>query len=159
VAAIDYFLKIDGIPGESVDAAHNGEIEPVSFSWGESAAAARTAGAGVGKVSLEQFHFTAKVTKASPLLLRACATGQHLKAAVLTARKEGGQGFEFLVVTLSDVVVSAYEIAGSVDADAPLDQVSLSFGRIEVEYRPQRPDGSPDAAVHVGWDARQAKAI
>src|SRR5436190_1992222 len=109
MAAAVYFLKLDGIAGESVDAKHKGEIELEAFSWGETqAVAASGGGGGAGKVRMQDLNVAMKLNRASPLLLLACATGQHLKAAVLSARRPGKDPFEFLVLRLNDVVVSAY---------------------------------------------------
>lgn len=116
--AFDCFLKIDGIDGESQDDRHAKEIDVLSFSWGESntGGVAHGGGGGAGKVSMQDFHFTMKLNKASPLLARACATGQHIKSAVLTCRKAGGS-----VVTGAPSVALA--APGGVDVlplDAPL---------------------------------------
>jgi type VI secretion system secreted protein Hcp len=156
---VDYFLNIEGIAGESQDAKHKGEIELASFSWGETQQKAPAGGGGgAGKVQMQDLHVTMHVSKASPQLLLACATGQHLKSAVLTARKSGGQQQEFLVVTLKDLLVSSYVIGGAADA-LPVDQVALAFGQIRVDYRPQKADGSLDAAVHAGWDVKANKTV
>src|ERR671910_3398902 len=103
--AIDYFLKIDGVSGESLDAKHKGEIEVESWSWGEANPAppgGSGSGSGAGKVQMQDFNFTARVSKASPNLMLACASGQHFKSAVLTARKAGKSQQEFLTFSLSD---------------------------------------------------------
>ena len=91
MAAVDYFLKIDGIPGESTDSKHKNEIDIESWSWGEanSGSHAYGGGGGAGKVSVQDFNFTMHVNKASPKLFLACATGQHIKEALLTCRKAG----------------------------------------------------------------------
>jgi type VI secretion system secreted protein Hcp len=160
MAAVDYFLKIDGIPGESQDARHKGEIELVSFSWGETQSAPPAgSGGGAGKVHMQDLHVVMRVSKASPQLLLACASGQHLKSAVLTARRSGGQQQEFLVFRFNDLLVSSYVIGGAADQAAPLDQVSFNFGQIVVEYRPQKADGSLDAVVHAGWDVKANKKL
>jgi type VI secretion system secreted protein Hcp len=155
MAGSDYFLKVDGIQGESVDAKHKGEIELESFTWGETNAAGPTGagGAGAGKVSIQDLHFAMRFNKASPALVLACANGKHLKSAVLTARKAGKGQQEYLVYKLTDVLVSSYQTTGSTHEGArPLDEVSLGFGKIEIEYRPQKADGSLEAPVKVGWD-------
>jgi type VI secretion system secreted protein Hcp len=159
---VDYFLKIDGIAGESADAGHKGEIDLISFSWGENqqvATATAGTGGGAGKVRMQDLHVVMRVNKASPQLLLACASGQHLKSAVLTARKAGGQKQEFLVLTLNDLLVSSYVTGGAADQPFPIDQVSLTFGRIVVEYRPQKPDGGLDAAIRAGWDVKAGKKL
>ena len=114
MAAVDYFLKIEGIQGESTDARHKGEIELESYSWGEtqSARSGPGAGGGAGKVQMQDFSFVMQANKASPKLLLACATGQHLKQATLTARKAGKTRQEFLVFRFTDVLVSSYQTGG-----------------------------------------------
>jgi len=161
VAAVDYFLKIDGIQGESVDSKHKGEIELESFSWGETnPGAAGGGGGGAGKVHIQDLHFVTRVNKASPKLMLACATGKHIKQAVLTARKAGKAAQEFLVFKFTDLLVSSYQIGGSHDSDVvPTDQISFNFAKIELEYRPQKADGSLDAPVKAGWDVKANKPL
>ena len=161
MAAVDYFLKIDGIQGESRDAKHKGEIDLESFSWGETAGAAAPGsggGGGAGKVHMDDLHVVMKLNKASPLLFLACSTGQHLKQAILTARKAGKGQLEFLVFKFTDLLVSSYHTSGSTDVE-PTDQVAFNFGRIEVEYRPPNPDGSLSTAVKAGWDVKANKKV
>ena len=77
--ATDYFLKIDGIEGESQDSKHKNEIHLESWSWGEQQMGTHSAGGGggAGKVSMNDFSFAMKVNKASPKLLLSCASGAH----------------------------------------------------------------------------------
>ncbi len=161
MAQVDYFLKIDGVQGESADSKHKGEIELESFSWGETNSGGHgAAGGGAGKVSVQDLHFVMKLNKASPKLLLACALGQHLKYAVLTGRKAGKQQQEFLVYKFTDLLVSSYQTSASAqDLEGPLDQVSFNFARIEVEYRPQKSDGSFDAPINAGWDVKTNKKV
>jgi type VI secretion system secreted protein Hcp len=161
VAAVDYFLKIDGIQGESTDAKHKGEIELQAFSWG----AVQSGGAGggarggrAGKVSMQDLHFVTRVSKASPKLMLACATGKHIKVATLVARKAGKGQQEFLVYKFTDVLVSSYQTGGT-EGDVPTDQISFNFARLDVEYRPQKPDGSLAAAEKAGWDVKANKPV
>jgi len=151
--ANDYFLKIDGIEGESQDATHKGEIQLESFSWGASQTGTFQygGGGGAGKVSMQDFHFVMKHNKASPKLMMACASGEHIKKAVLTARKAGKQQQDFMKVTMSDVLVSSFQTGGSANGDEiPMDQISLNFAKIEHEYRQQKLDGTLDGAIkHV----------
>src|SRR5919109_5362234 len=108
MAKVDYFLKIEGIVGESTDDKHKNEIEVESWSWGatQTGSAAHGGGGGAGKVAMQDFHFVARTSKASPGLLLACATGEHIKKAVLTCRKAGKEQQEFLTFTFSDLLVS-----------------------------------------------------
>lgn len=159
MAAVDYFLKIDGIPGESQDSKHKDEIELESFSWGtELLASGRGRGAGAGKVQVRDLHFVMTANKASPKLFLACATGEHLKHATLVARKAGKGQQEFLLYKFSDVLVSSYQTAGGGETP-PLDEVSFNFAKIEIEYRPQKPDGSLAPPEKAGWDIKKSKPV
>lgn len=157
--AIDYFLKIDGVSGESLDSKHKGEIEVESWSWGESnpAQPGGGGGAGAGKVQIQDLVFTSRFSKASPQLILACASGKHFKDAVLTARKAGKGQQEFLTFSLSDVLVSAYQTSGAGGDVLPGDSVALNFSKIQVEYKPQNPDGSLGSSIKAGWDVKQNK--
>ena len=157
MAAVDYFLKFEGIKGESTDAKHKDEIDIESWSWGETQAGQ---GAGAGKVAMQDFHFVMKVNKATPTLMKACATGQHITTATLTGRKAGKEQQEYLTVKLTDVLVSSYQTGGMGGGDdQPVDQVSLNFSKIEVEYRPQKPDGSLGTSERFGYDLKANKAF
>jgi type VI secretion system secreted protein Hcp len=161
MAASDFFLKIDGIEGESSDDKHKGEIDIVAWSWAESQTGTHASGGGggAGKVSMQDLSFTMKVNKASPKLLLACASGEHFKKAVLTCRKAGKQPQEYLKYTLSDVLVSRFQTGGSgTSSVVPVEQISLNFARIEVEYRPQNADGTLGAPHKAGWDQKTNKA-
>src|SRR5215216_4001780 len=97
MAASDYLLEIEGVKGESSDKKHPGTIEVESFSWGvtNSGSHAGGAGGGAGKASFQDVHFTSSVNKSSPLLMLACASGQHIKKAVLFVRKQGAEQQDF----------------------------------------------------------------
>jgi type VI secretion system secreted protein Hcp len=162
MAAVDYFLKIEGIDGESTDDKHKGEIDLESWSWGEaqSGAHAGGGGGGAGKVSMQDFHFVMKINKASPKLMLACASGEHIKKAVLVCRKAGKDQQEYLKVTMSDLLVSSYHTGGSAGSSLlPVDQIALNFSKLEVEYKPQKADGSLDSAVKAGWDVKANKKV
>jgi len=160
--ASDYFLKIEGVDGESQDAKHKGEIEIDSFSFGATQIGAHAGGGGggAGKVSMQDFHFTMKVNKASPKLFLVCATGEHIKKAVLTCRKAGKEQQEFYLVKMEDLLVSSYQTGGSSHGDViPTDQISLNFAKIEFEYKPQKADGTLDAPVKAGYDLKSNKKV
>lgn len=126
--AIDYFLKIDGVAGESQDSKHKGEIDVQSWSWGESLDASGPVGP--GKVRMNDLAITARLSKASPPLLTACASGQHFKTAELVG--VAGKGDEVVRYRLSDVLVSSYHTAGSAaDVSGPENVVSLTFAKLD----------------------------
>ena len=157
--ASDYLLKLEGIKGESLDAKHKDEIEIESFSWGATQPAVASGG-GAGKVSFQDIHFTTRVNVASPNLMVACASGQHIKEATLTVRKAGREQLEYYILKLSDNLVSSYQSGGFEGSNAlPVDQFSLNFAKIEFEYKSQKPDGSLGATVEGGWDLKANKKV
>ena len=162
IAAVAYFLKIDGIAGESTDAKHKGEIEVESFSFGvtQSTSPGGGAGGGAGKASFEDLNVVTPFSRAGPRLLQACATGEHLRSAVLTARRSGGkEQFEFMQLTLSDVLVSASR-SGAAGAEAviPSDQFSLAYSKLQIEHKAQSPSGGAGDSTVAGFDiARNQK--
>ena len=115
-------------------------------------------GAGAGKVQVQDFQFTTRVSKASPGLFLACATGQHMKEAKLAAVKAGAMQQEFLTWTFSDVLVSGYQTGGA-SGDLVVDQVSLNFAKLKVEYRAQKADGSLDSAITAAFDVKTNKKL
>jgi type VI secretion system secreted protein Hcp len=155
MAQVDYFLKIDGVASESTDAKHPGEIELESYSWGESQSgtAGHGGGMGAGKVVPQDFNFVKKVDKGSPTLFIACATGQHFKSAILTARKAGGGQQEYFKITMSDVLISSYHIGGSAHSDVvPMEQVALNFAKLEMIYKEQKKDGTLGGDIKQTYD-------
>ena len=156
--APDIFARIGDIKGESIDDKHKDEIEILSWSWGVTNAGtmAHGGGGGEGKANFHDLSFTHKIDKASPLLLKACATGQHLKEATITRRKAGKGQQEFLVIKMNDVLVTS--VADSDDSGGGLmESVTLAFAKVDLEYRPQKPDGSLDAGLHFKYDLKTNK--
>ena len=161
MAAVDYFLKIDGIEGESADDKHKGEIDIQSFSFGvaNSGSHAGGGGGGSGKSSFQDLHFTTHVSKASPKLFLACATGEHIKKAVLTVRKAGKDQQEYMKVTLEDLLVSSYQDGGHEGSVFPSDQFALNFAKIEFDYKEQKSDGTLGGSVKTGYDVKANKKV
>ena len=161
MAAVDYFLKIDGIEGESEDAKHKNEIQLQSWSWGatQSGSMAQGGGGGSGKVSMQDFHFTMLTNKASPKLMLSCANGKHIASASLITRKAGEQQQEFLKYTFTDLLISSYQTGGSDGSGLPIDQISFNFSKIEQEYKEQKKDGTLGGPVTAGWDLKQNQKV
>jgi type VI secretion system secreted protein Hcp len=155
--AADIFAKLGDIKGESLDDKHKDEIEVLSWSWGvtNDLTVAGT-GAGQSRASFHDLSFTHKIDKASPKLMQACATGVHLKEATITHRKAGKGQQEFLVIKMNDVIVTAMGDSDSSGGQS-VETVSLAFAKVNVEYKPQKPDGSFDAGVHFKYDLKAQK--
>ena len=151
VSAIDCFLWVDGIPGDSVTDGHRDEIEVLSWSWGVSQSGTiGSGGGGAGKAEFDHFTVGVPQSKASPLLMRAVATGEHLEEARLACRKAGEQQTDYMVITLQDLLISSY--GSSSDGSFPSEEITLNFSRVEFTYVPQKADGTFGDPVTVGWD-------
>lgn len=141
MAAVDYFLKLDGIEGESLDGKHKNEINLESWNWGESLPVDGHAKLALGKSTMSDFNFTMKINKASPKLFLHCAQGTTIKTGELTCRRAGKDQQEYLKIKFSDILVSSYNTGGSGAEPVPIESVSLSFREIEYSYAPQGKDG------------------
>lgn len=156
--AVDIFAKIGDIKGESLDSKHKDEVEVLSWSWGVSQSGSITrGGGGEGKASFNDFNFTHHVDKASPVLMTACATGKHIKEATITVRKAGKGQQEFLIVKMSDVIITGVTPSGTGDGAAIAENVAIQFAKVELEYKPQKADGSLDAGVFFKYDIKAQK--
>jgi type VI secretion system secreted protein Hcp len=151
------FARIGTIKGESQDDKHPDEIEVSSWAWGvsQSGTTAQGAGGGAGKASFQDFTFSHQVDKASPLLMKACATGEHIEDATITVRRVGNDQQEYLVVTMADILVTS--VSTSAGVEAAFEAVTLAFGSVDLEYVPQKPDGSLDVGVHFTFDLTRNK--
>ena len=153
--AVDVFLKLADVKGESKDDKHKDEIEVLSWSWGISNPVDARAGAGkgAGKANFHDLNFMHAVDKSSPVLMKACTMGDHFKEATLTSRKAGKGQQEYLIVKMKEVFVSSVQPSGS--SEHPMESVSLVFGHIDLEYKPQKEDGSLDAGLHFIYDLKK----
>ena len=161
-AASDFFFKFDGIDGESAVSGYEKQIEILSWSFGASNASTVSGGAGSGKVSMQDFHFTTRVNSSSPPLMLACAKGTHIPTAtfrLLKPTSTGGQQ-EYYVVTLHDVIVSSYSSSrspadGATSDGVPVEKISLSFIKIQMEYRPAASGGAGGNPVTATVDVER----
>jgi type VI secretion system secreted protein Hcp len=157
MAQADYFLKLDGINGESQDSVHTNEIQLSSISWGVSNSGSGGFGMGSGssKSSVMDMQVTKTTDLASPNLWAACCSGKSIGDAVLTMRKAGGDApVEYLVFNLTEVFVTSHTGSGHDGGGIAQESVSLNFSKIKITYTPQNPDGSPGASIDKTYDVK-----
>lgn len=162
MAQADYFLELEGIPGESQDDKHKDKIEISSFSFGMTQAGTMSSlgGGGAGKVQVHDIAMTKTHDKASPKLMLACANGDHISKATIICRKAGKEQQEYLKITLTDVIVSSFQAAAMGGSDPmPQDHFALNFAKIESEYKEQKKDGTLGGSVKAGWDVKANKKV
>jgi type VI secretion system secreted protein Hcp len=161
---VDYFLKIDGIDGETSDAKHKNEMEVLSFSWGVTQAITGTvssSGTFTGqRCDMSPLVIQKLFEKASPKVAQACAAGDHFASAVLTLCRAGGDKQPYMEYKMSDVIISSYQVAGVGEGGLPTESFSLNYGKIEMTYTQIGTDGKATGKVgSVGWDLRHSKKV
>lgn len=161
--AIEIFLHIDGIDGDSTVRDHLGDINVVSFRAGVMQRGLNLAGgaASAATSDFKPLSIYKFIDQASPKLFLACATGLHAPTATLTVRKSASRPFDFFIIRLTDVIVSNVNAdADTTDANGTLvETVALSYTRIEWTFIPQQDDGSAGTPVIGGFDVRGNKKL
>jgi type VI secretion system secreted protein Hcp len=153
--AMDMFMKIDGIKGESRDKTHKEEVDVLAWSWGlsNSGTGHMGGGHGAGKVNVQDLSFTKYIDFSSTALELFCANGKHLKDATLVIRKAGEKPLEYLKIKMTDVLVSSVSTGGSGGEDRLTENVTLNFAKVNVDYQKQAASGAADGGpATFGWD-------
>jgi type VI secretion system secreted protein Hcp len=160
--AVDMFLKLAGIPGDSADKVgslpgdikHTGEIDVLAWSWGVSQSGSTQfgGGGGSGKANVQDISITKRIDKATPNLLQYCLTGKHVKDATLTMRKAGTKPVEYLVINLEDIIISGLTTGGSSGGDLLTENVTLNFAKVKLSFTEQDTKGDPGKTILTGFD-------
>ena len=155
--SVDAFLKLGDIKGESKDSKHAGEIDVLSWSLGvsQTGTMGHGGGGGAGKANFTDVSIMHALDKASPVLMAKCATGEHIKEGTLVSRKAGKGQQEYLIVKMNDILITSVQPSGS--SEHPMESVSFTYSKIDLEYKPQKEDGSLDAGVHFKYDVKANK--
>jgi type VI secretion system secreted protein Hcp len=155
--AVDVFLKINGIPGESADSKHKNEIDVLSYSWGVSQTGTMSygGGGGAGKANFGDFSFMMRMNKATPKLMQACANGSHVPDAVLTCRKAGDKQQEYMSYKFYDLLISSYQTSAS--SEEPTESISFNFSKMEMEYKEQDSKGNLGGSTNFKYNIKENK--
>jgi type VI secretion system secreted protein Hcp len=156
--AVDMFLKLDAIEGESKDFKHAKEIHIESFSWGmaQTGAFGTGGGGGAGKVSVHDISITKNVDKSSPELMIHTCNGKHIKSGLLTFRKAGENPVEYLKIELEDLLISGVQHAGHGGGDLLSESVTLNAAKFKCSYQEQDENGKPKGGpVIMGWNIKE----
>jgi len=160
-AAVDMFLKIEGVDGESKDYAHQDEIDVLAWSWGMSNSGSMhtTAGGGAGRVAIQDFSFTKYIDKSSPMLFLKACNGGTFADAKLVVRKAGGDAVEYFTLEFTDVMVSSVSVGGSGGEDRLTENITLNFAKVKWTYTEQNPDGSAAGSQEKSWDIAENREL
>ena len=152
--AMDMFIKIGSLKGESRDKTHKEEIDVLAWSWGmsNSGSAHVGGGAGAGKVNVQDLSFTKYIDKTTPDLMLAACNGKHFDKAVLVVRKAGENPLEYLTITMEEVLITNVSTGGSGGEDRLTENVTLNFAKVNVDYKEQTATGGVGATPSMGWN-------
>ena len=154
--AIDMFMLVDGVKGESADANHSGYSDVQDLSWGASQAASISGGGGgSGKVSFSDLTVTAALDSATPAILKMCASGKHITNIKISICKAGGTQIEYATIVLKDVLVTGTQFVGTSGGETVGINYSFQAAQVEHHYWVQGKDGSKGAESQMGWDVKQ----
>jgi type VI secretion system secreted protein Hcp len=151
----DYFLEINGIPGESQDAKQAKSVEVISYAWGVSRppTTSSTGGSG-GKPTLKELTINKRVDVASPTLFRRLAAGQIISSMELIGRKSGATPVIFLRYCFQNVQVTSIEHTGADGAEpAPSEKVTFFYVSVSEQYTRHNADGTIAQTVFAGWNS------
>ena len=154
--AVDMFMKIGDIVGESDDKKHPKSIDVLAWSWGMSNSGTTHQGGGgvAGKANVQDLSFTKYTDASSHVLLLHCSNGTHVPTAKLTVRKAGGKGapIEYIKIEMTEVLITSVSCGGSGGEDRLTENVTLNFAKVKYEYTPQKADGTPDTTKEMIYD-------
>ena len=159
--AVDIFLKLSNILGESQDASHADEIDVLNWGLGmtQSGTTHMGGGGGGGKVDVQDINVIKYVDKSSNDLIKKCTSGSHIDHGLLTVRKSGGDApVEYFKLFMEMIIVSSYTTGGSKDGlDRIEESLTLNFRRFNIVYTMQDDQGANAGETMAGWDIAENK--
>jgi type VI secretion system secreted protein Hcp len=153
--AIDSFLKLGTLKGESVVKGFEDQMQILSWAWGmdQTGTTHMAQGGGAGKVNVHDLTVTHHVDAASPNLMLACCKGTHYDTATLTMRKAGGTALEYVTITLTNVIITSVSCDKGENDDMLKESVSLNFSKFKYSYQPQDSKGAKKGgAIDATYD-------
>lgn len=155
--AIDVYLQIDGIKGESMDSNHQGWIEIYSASMGVTQPRSATASTAGGHTAERCEHKTISLSKladlASPILMQYCSMGKTIPKAKLEFMRADGDGkpVKYYEVELENVLVANMDQVIH-EGSILYDSIGLRFSKVKWKYTQQKIGGGASGNTFGGWD-------
>lgn len=159
--AYDMFLKVEGVDGDSTDAAHDKWIEVVSFSHGISQAPGGSlSGQGAltgGKADHSDFAITKRLDSSSPILALKCCMGEAIPEVTLEICRATGEKTTFMKYIFKPCIVASIAPHGSAASEDPLpmEEVTFRYGEIDWAYTPTTAAGETGAAIEAKWSTME----
>ena len=152
--AVDMFLELDGVKGESVDKTHKGKIDILAWQWSLSNSGTfhNGSGGGAGKAQFTDITVTKYIDAASPNIMLFCANGKHFAKGKIIVRKAGENPLEYLTIEFEKALVTSYSTGGGGGEERLIENVALNFAKVKVEYTTQSEKGGKGTPQAFAWD-------
>ena len=160
--AVDMFIKIKDIEGESVKPGHEGEIDILAWSWGSHHSSISRPNGPTrysGTATNMDMTFSKKMDASSSDLFLACNNGKHLGDVFIMSVDESRKLEPYLTIMFFDATCTSYSVSSSGEDPVPTENVTLNFSKIEFKYQEQKDDGSQGGNVELGYDLAKGKKV
>jgi type VI secretion system secreted protein Hcp len=155
--AIDVYLQIDGIKGESMDDKHKDWIECLSVDWGVTQPRSATASTGGGhtaeRCEFKEITLSKLADLSSPILMQTCAAGKTIPKAKFEFMRADGQGerIKYYEIELENVLLG--QVCPKVAEGNIMHEImGLKFSKIKCKYTQQKVTGGAGGNTSGGWD-------
>lgn len=162
--AIDAYLLIDGIKGESKYERHKGWIEVHGVHWSivqpRSSSVSTAGGHTSGRAELSDVLFSKMADLSSPILMQACAMGKTIPKAKFEFMRADGNGnpVKYFEVELENVMLA--HVTPSIEGGNVMhESVALAYARAKWKYTQQLIGGGTGGNTAGGWDLAANKVI
>lgn len=162
--ALDVYLQIDGIKGESADATHQGWIELTSAQWGVTQPRSATVSTAGGHTAERCEHRTLAITKladlSSPILMQTCSMGKTIPKAKLEFMRADSDGkpIKYYEVELENVIIASMDQAAH-EGTILYDAIGLRFSKVKWKYTQQKVGGGIGGNTAGGWDLATNRCV
>ena len=157
--AVDIYLELDGVQGESAIKSNAIDIESWSFGMHQQATGHTATGSGAGKVQVQDISIMKHSDKSTPTLMLKLCKGDHITKGKIVVRKAGGQSpVEYIVVDMENILITNFQTSGSNAGDLVSESLTLNFSKFKVAYTPQKAEGGGGAKNEMGWNVSENKS-
>lgn len=154
--AIDSYLQIDNIKGESQDSKHKDWIEIINVQWDvhqSRIVSNSSSGHTSGKAELSEITFKKLADLSSPILQQTCASGKTIPKAKFEFMRADGNGepIKYYTVEIENVIIASVS-PSSTEGGLITERVSLGYSKIKWGYIQQKIAGGASGQTSGGWD-------
>lgn len=159
--AVDQFIKLGDLEGESGDDSKKGWIDVLAWSWGmsQSGTTHMGGGSGAGKANVQDISITKWIDHSTPDIMSACLVGKHFPTANLVVRKAGETPLEYLKLDLKNVIVTSVSTGGSGGEDRLTENVTLNFEEVKFVYVEQTEKGKGNRKPEYTYNMKANKKV